>query len=278
MILGSSGLLGNVLSMKLSSYGYKVFKPLRKNNQEFLDCNTINNLIISEKIPTVINLMANTNVDYCEEYPEFAYLSNVKSLENLIEIFDETGIHLIHISTDQIYYGEGPHSEENIYPCNVYAITKYLSEVIADKVDATILRTNFVGKSFLSKRPSFSDWILNSIKNEKPISLFNDIYFSPLSIIDLCKYIDIVIKSSNRGIFNIGSRNSISKANFGIELIKNLNLDNKMISICSSRKFERKAKRPNDMTMSVTKFEQAFDLILPTIDETNKALYREYKK
>ena len=94
----------------------------------------------------------------------------------------------------------------------------------------------------------------------------------------MIKICGTVIKGSNRGIFNLGSRNSISKANFGIELIKNLHLDDKMISICSSKKFERKAKRPNDMTMSVTKFEQIFDLTLPTIDETNKALYREYKK
>ena len=276
LILGSTGLLGKRLSIKLKNLGYVVFEPSREIFKSDNLSNNILKLIVNEKIKTVINLVANTNVDYCEQYPHEAYESNVKTLEKFIDIFHKTKVHLIHISSDQVYFGEGPHSEENPNPCNVYGITKYLSELIALKTKATILRTNFTGKSFLNSRYSFSDWIINSITNQKKINLFSDIHFSPLSIEKLCYYIHMVIKSDIRGVYNLGSRDSISKSDFGCQLIDYLGLDMNLVTITKSVNFERRAKRPMDMSLNVNKFENDFNLVLPTIYETNNSIFEEY--
>lgn len=275
IILGSQGLLGKRLSNYFRFLGYKLFLPsretLEKNKKK-----EILELIITQNIKTVINLIANTNVDNCEKFPLYAYQSNVKTLEGLVDIFLKTGVHLIHISTDQVYSGNGPHSEKNTDPCNVYGITKYLSEKIALEVDATILRTNFSGKSLSKNRYSFSDWIVNSIKNQKQITLYEDIFFSPLSLTDLCRYIEIVVKSKNRGIYNLGSKNSISKAEFGKQLVKNLGIGSNLISISNSKKANFKAKRPLDMSLNIRKFEREFNLDLPTIHETNISISNDY--
>ena len=276
LILGSSGLLGSALSNELKKIGYKIYLPKKKVINSVDSVETIRGLILKEGITKVINLIANTNVDNCEEFPLKAYESNVKTLEKFIDVFAISGIHLIHLSTDQVYFGKGPHFEDNPNPCNVYAITKYLSEYVASKVNSTILRTNFTGKSLLKNRTSFSDWIVDSIKNEKEIKLFNDIYFSPLSIKDLCKYLLIIIESKNRGLYNLGSRNAISKAEFGCELIRNLGLNLDLVKIVNSGCLNRKALRPNDMSMSVKKFEDEFRLTLPTICETNKLIFQDY--
>jgi len=276
LILGSSGLLGKRLTTYLKNLGYIVFEPSRKIFKLEDPIKNIFDLIVNEKIKTVINLVANTNVDYCEQNPLQAYQSNVQTLEKFINTFYKTKVHLIHISSDQVYFGEGPHSEENPNPCNVYAITKYLSEFVALKTNATILRTNFTGKSFLKSRYSFSDWIVNSIVNQKQINLFSDIYFSPLSIENLCYYIDVVIKSEIRGVYNLGSRDSISKSDFGCELIRHLGLDLGLVTITKSDHFERKANRPKDMSLNVNKFEDHFQLVLPTIVETNNSIFQDY--
>ena len=76
---------------------------------------------------TVINLIANTNVDECEQYPKLAFEANVKVVENIVDAYREFPFHLIHISTDQIYDSKGPNIESKINPINVYAITKYCS-------------------------------------------------------------------------------------------------------------------------------------------------------
>lgn len=276
LIFGSSGLLGSALINELKNIGYKLFLPQREVLNSENSVELIMDLILKEGITKIINLIANTNVDNCEEFPLKAYQSNVQILEKFIDVFAKTGIHLIHLSTDQVYFGKGPHFEDNPNPCNVYALTKYLSEYVASKVNSTILRTNFTGKSLLKNRTSFSDWIVDSIKNKKEIKLFNDIYFSPLSIKDLCKYIEIVIESKNRGLYNLGSRDSISKAEFGCELIRNLGLNLDLVTIINSNCSKRKALRPNDMSMSVKKFEEKFELTLPTICETNKLIFQDY--
>ncbi len=276
LILGSTGLLGKRLSIKLKNLGYIVFETSREIFKPENLGDNIFNLIVKEKIKTVINLVANTNVDYCEQNPQKAYESNVKTLEKYIDIFYKTKVHLIQLSSDQVYFGEGPHSEENPNPCNVYGITKYLSEFIALKTNATILRTNFTGKSFVNNRYSFSDWIVNSIRNQKPINLFSDIFFSPLSIEKLCFLIHVVIKSDIRGVYNLGSRDSISKSDFGCQLIDYLGLDLGLVKITKSVNFERKAKRPMDMSLNVSKFENDFKLVLPTIYETNNSIFEDY--
>ena len=276
LILGSSGLLGKRLSIYLKNLGYVVFEPSREIFKNEILSKNLFDLIVSEKIKIVINLVANTNVDDCEHNPLKAYQSNVQTLEKFIDTFYKTKVHLIQISSDQVYFGEGPHSEENPNPCNVYGITKYLSELVALKTNATILRTNFTGKSFLKSRYSFSDWIVNSLRNQKKINLFSDIYFSPLSIEKLCYYINFVIKTDIRGVYNLGSRDSISKSDFGCELIKYLGLDLDLVTITKSDHFERKAKRPKDMSLNVNKFENDFKLILPTICETNNSIFEDY--
>ena len=67
------------------------------------------------------------------------------TIESIVDVLREfKDIFLIHISTDQLYSGEGPHIENKINPLNVYALTKRLGEIEASKVPSSILRTNFV--------------------------------------------------------------------------------------------------------------------------------------
>ena len=94
--------------------------------------------------------------------------------------------HLIHISTDQVYSGNGPHLEINPNPVNVYGMTKLKGESIFDAMPSTVIRTNFFGKSLISKRKSFTDWLFNSVKAKESITVFNDVFFNPLSIRSLC--------------------------------------------------------------------------------------------
>ena len=51
---------------------------------------------------------------------------------------------LIHISTDHVYSGLGPHTEKNIKPVNNYAKSKLKAERYLSDVNSCILRTNFL--------------------------------------------------------------------------------------------------------------------------------------
>ena len=56
-----------------------------------------------------------------------------------------------------------------------------------------------------------------------------NIFFNPVHINFLNSVILKLIKKKITGIFNIGSRDSISKYNFGIEIAKKFNLEKKNI-------------------------------------------------
>ena len=126
----------------------------------------------------IINLVALTNVDACELNPQSAYLLNCKTVENISSWIraKEHLCHLIHISSDQVYDGQGPHSEEQITIRNQYAISKYAGELSALTVPSTILRTNFIGRSQCNSRTSLTDWLFLSLGIQS-INVFSDVCF-----------------------------------------------------------------------------------------------------
>ena len=281
LILGAYGYLGDFLSNFLKSQNLIVFRQGRGNNSEYV-CNPniksdLNNLIRKLRPNYIINLIADTSVERCEKNFVKAFEINCLIIENIIFSIKNKDIFLIHISTDQVYSGLGPHSENEPKPINSYAITKYFSEKIALSKKALILRTNFVGKSN-SEKKSFTDWIISSYLKKEEINLFKDVFFSPVHISYLAKIIKIAMDKKYKGIFNLGSKTGISKYEFIKKLTKNLNINNPNVKVISVDEFNFKAKRPKDMTLNSSKFEEKFHINVPTIDETLELVVKDYKK
>lgn len=212
----------------------------------------------------VINLVAATNVDRCEERPDEAYRLNVRSVETLSGWLKRgQTCHLIHVSTDQVYEGEGPHREDDVNIVNVYALSKYAGELAALAAGATVLRSNFFGPSMLAGRSSFSDWIIARLRAGEAFTAFDDVAFTPLSMATLGAAIARVIEMPAPGVFNLGSRHGMSKAEFAFALARHFGLDASPIRPGSHSAVKLRARRPLDMRMDSTLFEQTFGFILP---------------
>ena len=118
-----------------------------------------------------------TDVEKCEKNPQKSYLSNVKIVENICNsiLLIKKDCYFVHISTDHVYDGIGPHTEKDINLKNYYAFSKYASELVALKGNSIVLRTNFFGKSF--KNRGLTDWLYYSLRNKSKIKVFNDVLF-----------------------------------------------------------------------------------------------------
>ncbi len=79
------------------------------------------------------------------------------------------------------------------------------------------------------------------------------------------------------GTYNAGCRNSISKAEFALNLAKRLNLSTKEVSIEKLNNLTLKAKRPLDMTLDVRKIETALGTSCPDIFDQIELTYQEYR-
>ncbi len=276
-ITGSSGLLGTSLKKKLLEKKIK-FKTFKRKKLKKYDQFYFSNFFNKNKFTHIINLAAYTDVDGCEKNKKNCDAVNVKLVKNICEGIKLCNfkIKLIHFSTDQMYSNKKINNEKNTKIKNYYTLSKIKSEKLAMRVNAIVLRTNFFGKSLTKKRISFSDWIYNSIKNNKKIYLADDIYFSPISIDRLIKIILKLLNSKNIGIYNIGSKNGISKYQFGYVFAKNSNLDLKKIIKVKKRNLRFLAKRNNDMRMKLNKFEKDFNMKLPAMYNELRYITKTY--
>ena len=227
----------------------------------------------------IINLIGLTDVDRCEAYPNQAYLANVLTVKNISSWIKQTKMpcHLVHISTDQVYDGINPHDEENVTLTNYYAFSKYAGELAAASIPSTILRTNFFGRSQCANRTSLTDWILRSISNNDHIQVFNDVLFSPLSMTTLSTMIELIMHKKPNGIFNLGSHDGMSKADFAFAFAEELNLSTCTMTRTSTDQITfLKTYRPKDMRMNCVKFENALGVKLPLLINEIKQVTREY--
>jgi len=243
------------------------------------DPRAANELLGKIQPDVIINLVGLTDVDLCEVQPNQAYLQNVRSVENITNWIKQEKIscHLVHISTDQVYDGANTHTEELVTLTNCYAFSKYAGEMAAASVPSTILRTNFFGRSHCAKRLSLTDWLFRSLSNKDSIQVFDDVLFSPLAMSTLSEMIELSIRNKPIGVFNLGSHDGMSKADFAFAFADELNLSTREMKRATTDQVAFiKTYRPKDMRMNSVKFENALGVKLPTLRDEIKRVAKEY--
>ena len=85
----------------------------------------------------------------------------------------------------------------------------------------------------------------------------------------------IINNGQKCGIYNVGSRDRMSKFEFAQSLAKLLGKEIKESRRILISDFELDAKRPKHMIMDSSKFENHFDIILPTLNEEIEKLRNE---
>lgn len=283
LVTGATGLLGSSLVPYLKKIGYEVVTHAKTLQADLISdlANKVKTNEILEIIQPniIVNLVSLTNVELCEEQINLAYLANTRSVENLVDWIKITksNCHLVQISTDHVYDGIGPHNEDNITISNNYAFSKYAGDLAAQRISSTILRTNFIGRSQVSSRESLTDWVYNSMINGKQIQVLSDVYFSPLPITTLVQMIELIAQKKPIGIYNLGSNNGMSKADFVFRFAQSLKLPiNNITRIDSSQAKFLKAYRPKDMRMDCSKFENTLGVKLPNLHDLIQQLTEEY--
>jgi len=262
LILGASGFLGSYLKDYFKKKKIKFISCGRntKNNLRIKNYNKkiLSNIILKYNPNVVINLVAITNVDKCEKNKNLAKKINTNISKSLYEIKNEhkLKINFIYISTDQIYNRVKKSDEKNVILNNYYSKSKFNAEKYIIKSNGCVLRTNFFGIS--NNKSSLVDWIINSVNAKKEIKVFKNIYFSPIYIKTLCKYISFFCKNFENGVYNLGSKNCISKSDFAFYIIKKIGLNNKFLINSNYSKNLLIAKRPLNMCMNSLKFERKF--------------------
>lgn len=176
----------------------RILDRLQINNQD------IGKLLDKHKPDVLVNCIGKTgspNVDWCNLNPEITSLTNSVLPILLADECKRRSIHLIHIGSGCIFYGDSPSPtgwKETDYanPAGFYSKTKYAADLnIQDLPNVTVLRIRMPISTQNHQRN-----LINKLKNyQKIINIPNSITFMD----DFVRCVDWMAKNSETGIFHV---------------------------------------------------------------------------
>lgn len=278
LITGGSGLLGHHLAQFLHDNRFETvtmskdhaanITGVREIRLDMLDFTLLQDALVTIRPACIVHCAGLTNVDACEANPELAHKMHVQLTQKLAEFSVANSVHFVQISTDHLWNGSNAYTTEETphSPLNVYGQTKSEGELIVSKLieKPLIIRTNFYGEG-LPWRPSFSDWVIRSLREGKVFDAFHDVYFTPISISHLCRYMVELMKLGANGVFNIASSEKVSKYEFAIAMANRMAISADIIRSTSVDDRKLLAQRPRDMSLSTDKIAALLGHPMPTL-------------
>lgn len=287
-VLGGSGLIGNEL-VKQASLSHNVIatynnRSLKLPNVSMIkfsfpdDFENIKKIIIEEKPDVIINLIAHTNLDYCESNKKNSYELNVILPEKISNICSEIHSKFIHISTDYVFDGKNGNYNESdeVNPINYYGYTKKMSEMITLKNPTTIiLRTSLVYDSKLES--NFLKFLFKKLNLKEKILVYDDILITPILLDELIESILTIIPSNNYGIFHISGETCVSRFEFAKYLAKVFGFNENFIIPISFNSIEHKVLRPHNTCLKNNKIKEMFEIKFSTLQDGFNIIYEKYR-
>ncbi|WP_456379333.1 dTDP-4-dehydrorhamnose reductase [Lutibacter sp.] len=283
LVTGSKGQLGLELKSLESNFSNYTFFFTDKSKLNISNSEDVFAFILKNKITTIINCAAYTNVDKAEEELDLANEINHLAVENLAKIAKNRNIQLIHISTDYVFDGTSktPYKEEAIpNPQNVYGATKLKGEEALQTVNppnSVIIRTSWLYSIF---GENFVKTILKLSEEKNNISVVSDQIGSPTNAHDLAKTILQIIpflKSNRVELYHYANTGTCSWFQFAEEIIK-LSKNKCEVVPVSSSTFNSKAKRPNFSLLNTGKIQEIFQLNIPHWKDSLKKCIEKLNK
>lgn len=260
LVLGASGLLGmsvfNAFKRKVPTVGtYFKSKPVNLHGLIQIDLSNRDSTeeLVDDLSPThIVNCFGLTDVEVCEQRPEASWKLNTVIPSHVAKLAFEKNIKFTHISTDHFLSKRAtPRTENDIMiPVNQYGFSKYNAErfILGANPMATILRTNFFGHSPKPGK-SILDFAVSNLQHKNKIIGFDDVYFSPVGIEEISKFLTSPTSGAACGIVNFAGVESVSKYDFLVTLADLIGAPKNLISRGSIQDSSLKVTRPNYLSL-----------------------------
>jgi dTDP-4-dehydrorhamnose reductase len=291
LIIGAAGRLGYQLCRHLAASGVAVCGHVHEHGIEDLairevradlaDGDAVARLVGDNGARIIVHTAGLTDVDGCEAHPDDARRLHVDATVNLARAAQRAGARFIYISTDHLWDGTRAMVDEETptAPMNVYARTKRDGEIAASAEcrDALVLRTNIFGRG-RPWRPSFSDWIERGLRERRTLTMFTDVYFTPIAMELLCPIIVEMTRRGACGLYHAAGGERLSKCDFARRLADSFGYDPAPIVPVSVAGVALTAPRPNDMSLSTHKIARFLGRPMPDCRESLNALRGKAEK
>lgn len=265
LVSGASGQLGSSLRENQKKYQQNFhFIFADRSMLDLCSEQSIRDTIQKVKPDIFLNFAAYTQVDNAEKKIKEAFLINEKASALIAESCKKINCHLIHISTDYVYAGNGLEAYKESDPCdpiNVYGKSKRAGEQSILKLcnSAVILRTSWL---YSKHGNNFVKSMIRLGTERDALNIVNDQIGSPTWTEDLIEAIFSLITNNCSGIFNYSNEGSCTWFEFAENIMELMDIKCAVHPIPSSE-FPTPAKRPLFSLMDKSKIKNHTGLAIP---------------
>ena len=285
IILGSNGQLGSDLQKVFTQNGME-YIALTKQDIDFSCDDIVVKLDPYADAKYLINCVAVTNVDGCEDDPDTAMRVNASAVYQLAKWANSHDVTLIHLSTDYVFDGV----EKKLYtedttaqPLSMYGLSKYAGDLAiqayAKKYFIFRVASLFGVSGSSGKGGNFITTMLRLARDttRNKLSVINDQYTTPTHTLDIARCIRHFIQReiNSYGIYNCVSTTSCSWFEFTQQILECAGLDKNKVQPISYVEYNFKAKRPQNVILSTNKLSPIYSMPSwqAALDEYNNSLF-----
>lgn len=256
-ITGCGGMLGQAVHERFSRSCLVLATDIDVNEAwlEYLDVRDVQALLkraTEFKPDLMINLAALTDLEYCEQHPDEAWVTNALGQENICSVSQRFNAEVVYISTAGIFDGkkEFYHDFDIPNPLSYYGKSKYYGETITQLMLSTyfIFRAGWMMGGGIRKDKKFINKIFKQLQTgAKELFVVDDKLGTPTYTIDFADSMFKVVESGLFGLYNMVCAGNASRYDVARELLRCLRLENKVtLTVVSSDYFKTEyfAPRP----------------------------------
>ena len=291
LVTGASGLLGINLAMEAMrahevigvDRGKLKSAPFQVLQADLFHRDALDSLLDSARPDALINCAALANLEECEEHPERARILNAEMPGELAHVCAQRNISFIHLSTDAVFDGTkaGPYTEEDEpNPQGVYSQSKLAGERAVQQANSQaiiIARVNFFGWSLTNSR-SLSEFFVNNLSAEKPVSGFTDVIFCPMLVNHTARLLLEMLAKKLSGLYHVVGAQPMSKYQFGLEVARKFGLKESLISPKSVEGSGLTAKRSHNLWLSIHKLSTDLGGEIPNFSTGLDEFYTQHQQ
>ena len=210
LVVGTDGLIGRALALRLKGFGVKVVPSSRRTQlpgELHIDLAKPLNLGGIPKVDVAFLCAAISRFADCEKDPTLARQVNVLAQGAIAERLFELGTRVVFLSSNAVFDGRESTPEENVLPspASLYGELKYEAEaLLGDVADRQVGRLSIVRltKVFDATVPLLDGWRKRLAEGET-IEAFKDVTVSPVSLAYAVDGIAKVGDTALGGVFHL---------------------------------------------------------------------------
>ena len=279
LVVGGTGLLGQYVGQEGVRRGYRVFGTHRSRQApddprvvwrrlDITDPEAVKAVVQEVAPDLVVNAAAMTDVDGCERAPDEAKQVNEAAAGYLAVASKAVGAAFVHASTDYVFDGTGPATEDTVpRPLGTYGQTKLWGEALVRKADprALILCLSAVfGWNRVSGKTNAVTWILQKLEAGREVPVFRDQRVTPTYAKTAAEVAFDLVDRRATGIFHVACDECLSRVDLGRSIADVFRVPNPKLIPTSIASAALLAKRPPAPCLVVRKVQEALRRSLPT--------------